>query len=48
MFQTRCRAHKIIIERLHDGSIVAYRSDDREDSITVDTAQEPFDKLLRF
>ena len=45
-FQQQCRHHKIIIEKLHDGSVIAYYADDRDDQSTIDTSVPPFDKLL--
>jgi len=48
MFEMRCRQHKIIIEKLPDNSMVAYRADERDDKSQIDTTIEPFDKILRF
>ena len=47
-FRYRCKGQQIIIERQHDNSIVAYHSDDRDGSVTIDTSQPPFDKTLKF
>ena len=47
-FRYRCKGLHIIIERESDNSIVAYYSDDREGSISIDTSQPPFDRILRF
>jgi len=48
MFRYRCKGLMIIIDKMPDGSIVAYYSDDREGHVTIDVTQTPFDKLLRF
>ena len=48
MFEVRCRQHKIIVEKLSDGTILAYRADDRDDRVQIDTSQQPFDKIMRF
>lgn len=47
-FDYRCKGLKIIIENMPEISIIAYYSDDRDGSIGTDTAQPPFDKILRF
>ena len=47
-FRYRCKGLQIIIERQPDNSILAYYADDRDGSITIDTSQPPFDKILRF
>jgi hypothetical protein len=47
-FDYRCKGLKIIIEKMPEISIMAYYSDDRDGSITTDTAQPPFDQILRF
>ena len=47
-FRYRCRGLQIIIEKMPDGSIVASCCDGRDDRITIDITQAPFDKLLGF
>lgn len=47
-FKYRCKGLQIIIEKQPDNSIVAYYSDDRDGSVTIDPTQPPFDKILRF
>lgn len=47
MFEMRCRRQKIIIQKIN-GQIEAYRNDDRDEKIIVDTSQEPFQKILKF
>ena len=47
-FRYRCKGLQIIIEKMPDGNIVASCCDGRNDRITIDVTQAPFDKLLRF
>ena len=47
-FRYRCKGQQIIIERQSDKSIVAYYADDRDGSITIDTTQQPFDRIKLF
>ena len=47
-FRYRCRGLMINIEKQPDNSIVAYYSDDRDESYTVDTTQPPFDRINYF
>jgi hypothetical protein len=47
-FRYRCKRQHIIIERMPDNSIVAYYDDGRDERVTLDTTQPPFDKILRF
>ncbi len=47
-FRYRCKGLHIIIEKMPDKSIIAYYSDDRDGCITIDTTQQPFDRILRF
>lgn len=47
MFQIRCRQQKIIIQKLPDDTVIAYRADDRDDKSELDTAVEPFNKIIK-
>jgi hypothetical protein len=47
-FRYRCKGLNIIIEKMPDGSIVASYSDDRDQRVTIDVTQAPFDKLIRW
>ena len=47
-FRYRCRGLMINIEKQPDNSIVAYYSDDRDGSFTIDTRQPLFDRINYF
>ncbi len=47
-FQFRCRGLQIVIEKMPDGSIVAYYADDRDGQVIIDTTQPPFDRISLF
>jgi hypothetical protein len=47
MFQVHCKHYQIIIEKLPDNSIMAYRADDRDDKSEIDTTIEPFKKIIK-
>ena len=47
-FRYRGTGLQIVIEKMPDKSIFAYYADDRAGSVTIDTSQPPFDKIVRF
>jgi hypothetical protein len=47
-FQSRCKGQQIIIEKQPDNSIIAYYADDRDESITIDPTELPFDRIKFF
>ncbi len=47
IFRYRCKGLRIIIEKQPDNDIVAYYSDVRDGSITIDATQRSFGKIVR-
>jgi hypothetical protein len=47
MFQVQCNHYKIIIQKLPDNSIMAYRADDRDDNSEIDTTLPLFNKISK-
>ena len=47
-FQYRCKGLQIAIEKLPDGSVIAYYTDDRDGCVIIDVSEAPFDKISYF